>query len=475
MDHHKQPYYLAKGSLKTVSSKFEKMAIVILLALLMLAQVSSSSNHKPPLLDTKSPEQHQVSSNMIAFSAEIGTSKTISEETTIAYENVITNVGGLYVNNSGQFICPDSAIYVFIWNIRKTSDSPEGMRCFTKLRSGGIDQKYGPKTSYYSTTWSGNTEMMAVLQCTTNPPTAVTVMTVPAAAYHSRSSFTGFRLVLPIAFTVELSKDHYIMDGGRIMFDRILSNFGGHYDRVNGFFRCPDNGIYMFSISAHTTDPNTPWSVTRLMKEEEVVIHGPITYIATSQFDSGSSSTSAVIQCTTEHSIYVETQAAHTFPHNSYAQELTAFTGFKLYDNTEDAIAFTAVMTQNRTTTTAGQPFIFDKVILNLGDAFNPITGAFVCPDDDYYDLSWTVTADHGGTSSSVDLYMDETFIKELYLTRQVPDNDDLGTSGTVTNSLIKQCVLGSEFQVRGRGPYERVYLADYTLFSGYKIPANLI
>ena len=458
----------------------DKMTVTVLLALLILAHGSYGVKHQSSLMDIKLQTRHPTSETVIAFYAQLADSaKTISDDTTIVFELDTTNVGGLYFKESGQFICADESTYVFIWNIRKeTNPDVEGMRCVTKLRSGGADQKYGPKTSYYGTAHSGITEMIAILKCTTNPPTAVTIMTapwsqtVPAATYFKESSFSGFRLVSPIAFTVELSKDRNVMDGSRIIFDRVLSNSGAYYDAINGYFRCPDDGIYMFSIFASTEDPSTPWSVSRLMKQGQVVIHGPITYIATPQYDSGSSSTTAVIQCTTGHSIYVETQAAYNILYNSYAPELTAFTGFKLYDYTESTIAFTAVMTSNHTSATPDQPFIFDEVVLNLGNAFNPVTSVFICPDDDYYFFSCTVTADHGTADGSANLYMDTTFVKEIYLNRQDP-YDDNGTSGSSTASVIKQCALGSVVQVRGGYANERVYLADYTLFSGYKIPGQ--
>ena len=405
--------------------------------------------------------------------------KTIADETAMEFDREFVNVGELYFPNSGQFLCQDSSLYVFIWSLLKVSvPEVEGMRCISKLRVGGTDQKYGPKTSYYSTTWSGYAEMMSVLQCTVSPPTAITVrtapwsQTIPAATYRKYSTFIGFKLHTTIAFTAELSKNRYVFPDGRIVFDNVLSNFGGHYRHVHGYFLCPDNGVYVFSVSTQTTDPSTPWSVSRLMKEEVVVVQGPITYIATEDYDSGSSSTTTVLQCTAGHSIYVEAQASHHFLYNSYAPQLTSFTGFKLYDMTEGAVAFTAVMTNNHTTTTEYQPFIFDKVITNLGNAFDPVTSTFVCPDNDYYLFTWSITANYGGGQCQVILYMDDTYVKENYCTHQ-QQNDDHGTSGTCTVSAIWQCSLGSVFQIKGTYAHERVFLAEYTTFSGYKVPGD--
>ncbi len=199
-------------------------------------------------------------------------------------------------------------------------------------------------------------------------------------------------------------------------------------------------------------------------------MQGPITFIATESYDSGSASTTAVLQCTQGFSVYVEAQAAHDFFYNSYGAELTSFTGFKLYDVVPGAVAFTAVMTNNHTTTSERQPLMFDQVITNVGNAFNADESVFVCPDDDYYLFTWTAAANYGGTNSHTDLYMDSTRIKYMYLTRQ--DTDDAsGTSGGSSLSIIQQCSMGSRFQVFGSYIYERVFLGGYNSFSGYKIP----
>ena len=205
-----------------------------------------------------------------AFNAYLSEDLEITAGTVLVFDYVRSNLGGLYVPNSGQFICVDEGLYVFILSVKKPSvaDKP-GMRCQTKLRRGAEDYKLGPKTSYYSTTWSGVTESMAVMQCTTTPPTAVTAMAMPWSETNpnivfrtGRTSFSGFRLLPDSpAFTVELSHDQYLFPGGRIMFDHELADFGDNYDPLNGYFRCPDDGIYVFSVSVHTADPDTPWSV----------------------------------------------------------------------------------------------------------------------------------------------------------------------------------------------------------------------
>ena len=388
-------------------------------------QKGASLSHQTPYGDADKIQKDPSSENnstMYAFSAELSSDVALTGGSTLIFDRVITNVGGLYFPNSAQFGCPDDGLYIFIWSIMKTTNTAEGMQCITKLRQGGTDLKFGPKTSYYSTTYSGVTEVTYVSKCTTSPPTAVTIINVPwsdtelISQYHKHyTSFSGYKLPGSVAFTVELSEGSYLIDRSRIMFDNVLSNFGGYYDIINGRFQCPDDGVYGFSISAYTVDPATPWSVSPIMKEGSVVVQCPITYRATEDYDSGSSSITVILQCTTDHSIYVETQASHDFIYNSYGATFTSFSGYKLFDVAPEVVAFTAVMTNNHTTIYDGQPLIFDTVITSIGDAFDPVYGTFQCPDNDYYLFSLSVTANYGGGSSHFDLYMEETSIKHLY------------------------------------------------------------
>ena len=342
----------------------------------MIGRPNHIKDIKPNL---KMQDVGKTRSDVVAFTAQLFNATTVLENSTIIFDDEIHNIGGHYSPHSGQFICPDNNLYVFMWSLQKDRNSLEGMRCISTLQKGTTKLKYGPKTSYHSTSYSGTTEIVAVLQCnyyedSTDPPTAISVMMESwseiwqtADFDHRRTIFSGLRLLQSVGFTVELYSEVYLADGRRIMFDKVVSNFGGYYDVINGRFRCPDNGIYVFSVSAQTTDPAFPWSVSRLMQEGIVVVQGPITYQATEAYDSGSSSITVVLQCTTDDSIYVEAQATHDFPINSYGPTLTSFTGFKLYDVTPDAVAFTAVMTNNQTANLS-EPLQLDNVVTNIGE-----------------------------------------------------------------------------------------------------------
>ena len=417
--------------------------------------------------------------DIVAFSAQLSQHVMLLPGSVVRFDNIRANVGGFYFNNSGQFGCPDEGLYVFIWSALKNgSEDLDGMRCILKLMRGASDAKFGPKTNFYTSAhFSGVAQMTAIVQCATTPLTAITVVTVPwdgsqaSSLYERYTTFSGFRLTSSIAFTAELLHDQYLFPGSRLMFDNVLSNYGGHYHPLHGLFLCPDNGIYVFTLSVHTLDAETPWSVARLMLEGEVIIQGPITYLTTASHDSGSASTTVVLQCTQGLTVYAEAQAAHDFQFNSYGAELTSFTGFEFFDaNVEGAVAFTAVMTSNQTIEVPGQPIVFDRTITNIGDAFHLVLNAFVCPDDDFYMFTWTVVAT-GLAGGQVNLYMDGTNIKQSHLT---PIASGYETTGTSSISHVQQCKQGSILQIApADGNVVRTFLGDYVFFSGYKIPGG--
>ena len=201
---------------------------------------------------------------------------------------------------------------------------------------------------------------------------------------------------------------------------------------------------------------------------------GPITYIATQEYDSGLSTTTTLLQCTRGHYVYVEAEKAHHFKYNSYASPLTSFTGYRLYpeNDTDNAVAFNALMSNNHTTTEVYQPLMFDEILLNIGGCFDPVLSEFTCPDDLYYAFTWSSAANEGGQSSHLDLTMDNSTIDHIYLTAQTT-SDDTGTSGTCSMTVIVQCNTNSTLQVVGRTVRERIYLGGYTSFLGFRIPGQ--
>lgn len=52
-----------------------------------------------------------------------------------------------------------------------------------------------------------------------------------------------------VSFTAYATVTRNYDEGDIVQFDGIQTNFGGYYSPLNGVFRCPWNGYYMFSVS----------------------------------------------------------------------------------------------------------------------------------------------------------------------------------------------------------------------------------
>lgn len=416
---------------------------------------------------------HHLTTEVYAFTAELKEDTTIASDATVVFSNVLSNYGGLYFNESGQFACVDGGVYTFLWSTTNAKGNTQ--RNALKLRMAGGTLKQGPKTSAHASEAGGCSSMLAVVRCSTDTPTAVTVMTdVPPVSYAAPyTTFTGFRLGDPastIAFTAEVSQDVNIFPGQRIIFDRSLQNVGNGYNPLSGFFRCPDNEVYVFFVSIQ--NPSTNWSTSTLMMNGETVIHGPMTYVAKSNIDSGSSSLLTTLQCQQGLDVYVNAKQTHTFQFNSYGSVLSSFSGFRLRAPSRP-VAFTAVLSANHTAVALNRTVVFGQLITDTTNgAYNPINGTFSCPDNSVYFFSWTGASNIGG--GGLDLYMGGIIVKSNVFTPQTQGASS-GTSGTSTMSVVLPCqpfrhinIATSASSVDGT-----IYLAQYTSFTGFAIPRD--
>ena len=386
---------------------------------------------------------------LYAFTASLSSNTEVSQGSPIIYDDVTINEGEMYFGSNGLFVCPDDGIYMFIWSVRMVVGSSS--RCLTSLTMAGEEIKYGPKTSYLDGYYSGVSQMTAVVQCSSTPLAAFTVVSGinPAPTYQNYYSvFSGYRLApveSAVGFIAELSSDQPLFPGNKIVYDRVISNIGGQYDAEHGFFECPDNGIYSFTVSAYFPEFENQWSVSKLIFDGETVLQGPITYWATTDHDSGSSSVTAILQCQQSKDVYVEAKEAYTFPHNVYGARLTSFTGARLCStDCDDYVAFSAVLMHN---VTSSGTVVYDHVLINQGGAYNPSDGIFTCPDDKLYLFTWSGTMI--SDASYVELYYNSTFTKDNYMQPTGSSADSRGTSGTSSQSTIIRCSAGTTAYLR--------------------------
>lgn len=67
-----------------------------------------------------------------------------------------------------------------------------------------------------------------------------------------------------------------------------------------------------------------------------------------------------------------------------------------LYNCYLDRVAFSAALSKDVTSTTPQEKLIYDTVITNIGNGFDPKTGEFTVPSDGLYVFHWTVLTHPG-------------------------------------------------------------------------------
>ena len=393
----------------------------------------------------------------------------------IRFNSVEVNEGNGYSGETGEFTCPDNAVYMFTWSFQPSLGSLD--RGKASLFMDNEEIKQGPQTDVvWYTVWFlivGVRQMTAVVECKPLSVVKVVSQIFPSTWYDELySTFSGYRLSSTgnsTGFTVELSDDIQLFPNERIIFNNVVTNIGGYYNAETGSFQCPDNGTYSFSLSTQTPVGDYVWSSLKMVFDGEIIIDGPITHVSTPTVESGSASFTVLLECQAGKNIYVETKKTHDFDYNLYGGGLTSFTGARLCESCDKIVAFSSVLTRN--VTQSSVDVALGKVLLNYGNAYDPVTGIFTCPDDLLYFLTWSGTSFLG--DCRLDLFLNAIAIKYNYLTPTSSD-ESFGTSGTSTRSTIVRCSPGSKLSLRGAAiSSTRILLADYTSFSGYQIPGQ--
>lgn len=66
-----------------------------------------------------------------------------------------------------------------------------------------------------------------------------------------------------VGFTVQAFSHRNYTDGEIVVYEEVVTNYGGHYDPSAGIFTCPVTGYYLFSLS--TMNPGGQTTATRLL------------------------------------------------------------------------------------------------------------------------------------------------------------------------------------------------------------------
>ena len=235
--------------------------------------------------------------------------------------------------------------------------------------------------------------MSVVTRCAANETVKVAAMpysdVTPYSVYSARkTSFTGFKIGTDDVncFSAHLADDENIFAGQTITFGTVATNVGGFYFPNQGNFLCPDNDQYMFTWGVEA-DINTRAKAGLMFGGSQVVL-GPVTSMTAEPVPTSRSATTSVTnQCQQGTAVWIEAKDNPPFPHNSLKALTTSFNGYKISDS---PVAFTATLSVPQSVV-EGDAVVYDNVVSNLGNSYDPNTGAFLCPSDGAYMFTWSV------------------------------------------------------------------------------------
>jgi len=132
----------------------------------------------------------------------------------------------------------------------------------------------------------------------------------PHSTYGAQlTSFSGFRID-SVGFTAVLSTDTQLTSSSQpMLYDRVLTNVGSHYDPDSGHFTCPDQGLYVIGVSV-MSDRGSAYA--RIYRDDTLLAQAPfITY--SNSGSSGCQSATTVVRCEPGARIYCAYSSSNSY------------------------------------------------------------------------------------------------------------------------------------------------------------------
>ncbi|WAR25955.1 C1QT3-like protein [Mya arenaria] len=126
-------------------------------------------------------------------------------------------------------------------------------------------------------------------------------------------------------------------------------------------------------------------------------------------------------------------------------------------------VAFLAILTNHITHAGAHQPIAFDRVVTNVGGAYNAHLGSFVAPISGIYVFSTTLLS-YPGHTTGFGFVKNNDLVSRLYL------KTSAGQYETVAQTIVLQLAKGDDITVRNESPDETIHGSDYSTFAGFLI-----
>jgi len=134
----------------------------------------------------------------------------------------------------------------------------------------------------------------------------------------------------------------------------------------------------------------------------------------------------------------------------------------------ERPVAFLATLSSDLQHAGANQPIVFDRVVTNVGSAYNPHVGVFTAPVSGIYVFSVSLL-NYPGHTTNYCLYKNNAFISEIYL-----NAPDAGHYESTSQTVVLQLTKGDDVTLRNVFVDESLRGDNYCTFAGFLVWEDL-
>ena len=106
----------------------------------------------------------------------------------------------------------------------------------------------------------------------------------------------------------------------------------------------------------------------------------------------------------------------------------------------QEFVAFTAYASENATYFDDGEQIIFDSVLTNIGDAFDPATSLFTCPFDGLYVFYAALTSEHRFFGVA-DIFLGDEYLVTVWADRWQERQGE--------NMVVTECTASTQVGLR--------------------------
>ena len=129
---------------------------------------------------------------------------------------------------------------------------------------------------------------------------------------------------------------------------------------------------------------------------------------------------------------------------------------------TETPVAFFATLSSHILHEGQNQPIAFDRVVTNVGNAYNPHVGLFAAPVSGIYVFSVSLLS-YPGHTTHYDFFKNNEFISAIYL-----HTPGAGQYESTSQTVVLQLTKGDDVTLRNSYSDEIVHGHNHTTFAGF-------